>query len=56
LRVTCEVAFGSQVTVNLMSRRLAVLGAAAAGVLAFYALWHSHTPDLRRLYASGMEP
>jgi pimeloyl-ACP methyl ester carboxylesterase len=55
LRVTCEVAFGSQVTVNLMSRRLAVLGAAAAGVLAFYALWHSHTPDLRRLYASGME-
>lgn len=40
---------------NSLNRRLGVLGAAAAAVLALYALWHSSTPDLRRLYATGME-
>ena len=40
---------------KLMTRRIALAGVALAGVLGISALWQSRTPDLRRLYASGME-
>lgn len=41
---------------NKTTRRVAVVGVALAGALAFSVLWESRTPDLHRLYASGMEP
>ncbi len=37
------------------TRRIALVGVALIGALAFSVLWQSRTPDLRRLYASGME-
>jgi pimeloyl-ACP methyl ester carboxylesterase len=40
---------------NKATRRLALVGVALAGALSFSVLWQSRTPDLRRLYASGME-
>ncbi len=40
---------------NKTARRIAVVGVTLAGALATSALWQSRTPDLRRLYASGME-
>jgi pimeloyl-ACP methyl ester carboxylesterase len=36
-------------------RPIAIVGVALAGALTISALWESRAPDLRRLYASGME-
>ena len=41
---------------NKATRHIAIAGVALTGALAFSVLWQSRTPDLRRLYASGMEP
>ncbi len=40
---------------NKATRRIALVGMALAGALAVSVLWQSRAPDLRRLYASGME-